>query len=409
MGTRGLYGWGPTWTDLKSYLPGTGSWSLGTYAGRNRLKTQGAIATQTRWGQPATTPLETYRWGTIIVRYVSASIQDVIFAADSQFSSFLFAREGASTFCLHMGEDNVGGFDSKAEASVTLNEDTDILLFYQVHSPSKAIKLWIDGVLLIEYTPALQGGGSITPRNGGVFQTSDLTDAADALYFMDSGGRESDVESGRPDSSPTYSIHDPSANTSEDDATKHGTAPSPDEKWNYWSDHSNPNEDTTYLLLDEAAERKQVSEFSTGAALTGNMDAASVSGFRRARAAAAGKDADSWMRFKDDGGSVKEFAHANLGGTYITKGAHCGDPPAGTWSDYINGSDIFNGSGSSKKLEMGVRTPEPNDTNIRITSKGVEVCVLGDDPPPVAAGQPIMLRRRGSTEPVGAQRIGKGW
>lgn len=313
---------------------------------------------------------------------MSADVQDSVFGANGNIITFAFKKVSASTFKVMMGE-AVLGWTEKAVSDATYTQDTDLIILYQAHSPSKAIKVWINGVLEIEYTPVTQGNGVFTPIIGGDGAGLPLP-SGDVIYYWQGAGRESDAESGRPGTAPTYSIHDPSKDTAEDDALPNGGAGGADDH-DWWDDHPAPDGDTTYLLFDSAAERKHVSEFGTGAALTGNMAALSVSGYRRARGAAADKDGNSWMRFKDDGGTAKEVAHSNLNtDAYKTQGRHCGDPPAGTWPDYVDGSNIFNGSGSTKKLQMGARTPEANDVNIRTTSKGIEVCALDDDPPSVA-------------------------
>ena len=99
------------------------------------------------------------------------------------------------------------------------------------------------------------------------------------------------------------------------------------------------------------------------------------------------------MRFKDDGGSASEIELASQSSTdYNLQFKLLVDPPAGTWDDYLDSNDLFNGTGgtaSDKKLEIGLRTPAANDVNIRATALGVEICALGDDPPLVVT--PVII------------------
>ena len=385
MATRGTFGWGPTWTTLDAYQPGvpTGgvNWEIVTYDGKTRLKgpTGYVSGPYWVWKFPSSGQGQTWSWAIVGVRYVTASMAgDIIIGNNSNLITFGFKKVTTSTFKLMMGEAALG-WTEKAVGSTVFTQDTDLIILYQAHSLSNAVRVWVNGVLEIEYTPTA-GGAGFTPATVG--QAGELPiPSGDDIYYWQGAKRESDAESGRPGTSPTYSIHDPSADTAEDDGLPNGGAGDPNDH-DWWDDHAAPDGDTTYLLFDSAAERKHVSKFSTGAALTGNMAALSVSGYRRARPATADKAADSWMRYKDDGGTAKEFAHPSMtGNTYKTDAEHCGDPPAGTWDDYVDGSNVFNGAGSTKKLEMGARTPAANAVNIRITSKGIEVCALDNDPP----------------------------
>ena len=400
---------------------GTSSdFTIDTVAGNDWFKLAGSNTRDFFRPCGATSPPgDVWKWATVVYRRSGTLVvgeKNQFFDIGPQYT-FRLVPITTTTFDIELGDDvllgsyTVRGTADNGGAHYTTATEPVIL----IQKGGGRDKVWINGTLEIDIASTKFMATLLRLLDGGPVNGADILQSGQTSRWRNLAGRVSATESDRPDTSPTYALLGPNANTSESDAGSivdcADAAEGEYQKWDDWV--SGPADgDTTYNCFDEASERKEVSGLSTGA-LIGNMDLLSVVVRAHMRGAAADKAGENLFRLKDNGGSSVEIAGDNQVTTvYNTRVIFFNTPPAGTWGNYVDSNGIFNGTTgtpSSKKLEAGIRTPSANDVNIRVTSIAVEVCALGNDPPPVVLGQPITRRRGGSTEPVGAQRIGRGW
>ncbi|KKL56856.1 hypothetical protein LCGC14_2241250, partial [marine sediment metagenome] len=224
-------------------------------------------------------------------------------------------------------------------------------------------KLWIEDI--DDGTPSLDLEIDVADALEAVSPDFDLRNGHGAVNALASGqdvywrrmqAWQSNSESDRPDiqrqgaSQVFFQVMHPNADTAEDDFSKHGGPPSPDEKWNYWNDMAAVDE-TEYLLADSSADRQQVSALPACASAH-NGTVGGVMWHLRCRAATSAKIAVAFARIKDDGGSASEVELPNeASGAYDAKAAGFRDPPdGGSWEDFIHTDSIFNSPSASQQL-----------------------------------------------------------
>ena len=277
-------------------------------------------------------------------------------------------------------------------SSRTYSVHDNLLMRFQTNGVRH--KLWIqdddDGTpsldLEIDVADALQAASPGFDLLNGHGAVNALASGQD-VYWRRMQSWQSNSESNRPDilrqdsGQVFFQVMHPDADTAEDDMTKVGGPPSPDEKWNYWDDMAAIDE-SEYLLSGTDVDMQQVSALpACASAHTGTVGG--VMWHIRYRAAASTKEAVAFVRIKDNGGSASEVELSNeSSGIYRTRAAGFRVPPdGGSWEDFIHTDGIFNSASASQQLSAGASTRDTNTANIRFAEVMLVACSAEDDPP----------------------------
>lgn len=322
--------------------------------------------------------------------------QDVAFirALGCKFS---WVRVSNTTFNIKVVKiDDLSVIGTSATAYST---STEVAIRVDKVAATNAVNIYINGVLEISGTAAAALAATILCENTTLIANQDM-------YLELMAISESDDGADRPGAVLWTDVTSPNANTSEtdygDQADCSNSANGTYTKWDEWP--AAATNDATDFNCGFNSNWKEVSGMAAGAlALSGTMLGGAA--IYRQRANVVLKTTDNWARFKDDAGNASEIQHANPSNSFFTYYVHLTTPPAGAWSDYFNGSSIFNGSGSTKKLQMGSRVVSTNGAGLNVSTIAFEMVALSSDAEAVATGQP-MRQRLG--ELTGVRRIGRG-
>lgn len=149
--------------------------------------------------------------------------------------------------------------------------------------------------------------------------------------------------------------------------------------WDDWG-AGNHNGDTDYNCEQGGAGGREISVLGT-AALSRAPDAAVSLAVNMTQVAAKTVASKTILKADDDAEDDQENPNiawdswGGLGATMVWLA-----PPSGTWADYVDGSYVFNGAGSTRKMSLGVESYDDNEDNDMWTAIGLEVGSMGDDP-----------------------------
>ena len=149
-----------------------------------------------------------------------------------------------------------------------------------------------------------------------------------------------------------------------------------------WDDWATIEQDggTTFVVECGGNNGKEISSLSTATVDTTLTIQGAIT-VTSSAASAIGKTVATYHVLKDIASTTEaEVAQSNLATTtYKIRKTRWTSPPAGAWTDYINGT-TFNHASASKQLAFGVRSVSTNGANDDHSAAGVEIFMWNADP-----------------------------
>lgn len=314
-----------------------------------------------------------YRWICLREFRLSGTLnagQEVHFLrlSDQLAFSLSWAYATSSTYSIKLYDDRFGGHVLIGTSGGTFGTAADHSL--RAQTDGSRFKLWVDGVLEIDVSYALNlNGGHCAYHN-------DVLAAGQDMYWSGMYGRESVSESERPDVNvKQYALHPDGDGSSAlwADETCSGSGGTYT-KWDDWVSGGAADDATSFNCGVSGFSGSEISTLAT--ATISNPANAAVAHRARGAANVASKTVNVWPRIEDGVGNNQEGSIVNLGDT--------------TWKPRLNYrfTTAPDGGGWTQAkfddLRAGVKHPPGNSAHAEFTALAIEIATAGDDPPAAA-------------------------
>lgn len=295
----------------------------------------------------------------------------------------------ATTFNLRLSSTTTGGVNY-GTGTTALTVDTWYDIRTLLDNAGNAVTVWIDDTLEID-----EAAFAVEPNNA-YFLLQGANSTGMTWHF--STGicmRSTEGETERPQRQPgalflsPASDHDSTTFGNDDVACNDGAGTYTD-----WDDWASGNHDSTTTMVVECGGNNGI-EISTLSTATIDTTLTVHGGCvaTASKANASGKSVATYQVLEDITTNTRAegLAH-NLSGTnFQLNRTRFTSPPAGSWSDYVNGT-TFNHASATKTLGAGIRSVDTNGANDDHTALCVELFMWNADPP--EAPEPAATRRR---------------